>query len=46
MFLLYFIAGHSGDSDVGKTAQLIGLLWLAIGAFTLLGFALRVFVRR
>jgi hypothetical protein len=46
MFLLYFIAGYTGDGDVGKTAQLIGLLWLAIGAFTLLGFALRVFVRR
>ncbi|MFT4564965.1 MAG: HEAT repeat protein [Gammaproteobacteria bacterium] len=46
MFLLYFIAGHSGNTDVGETAQLIALLWLALGVFTLLGFGLRFFVRR
>ncbi len=46
MFMLYFMAGHAGNTDAGETAILAGILWGAIAVYTVLGWGMHYAVRR
>ena len=46
MFMLYFVAGMSGNLDAGETAILAAILWGAIALYAGLGWGLHYAVRR
>ncbi len=46
MFMLYFMAGHAGNLDTMETLQLAGILWIAILAYSALGWGMHFAVRR
>ena len=46
LFLVYFMAGHTGDLDAGEVAVVASILWGAVAVYAAVGWILHYLVRR